>query len=252
MTRKTLFIGLSDNRVLRAEKDMQQNLGAVQNLEVGYNQAPAQVFFKSVPQPPDAYQQVYATLKYPFFVLVPDVLFDAANAVQYLGGDIPAGHKLVYDKIARNGVICIYTIDESMYNDLVHMYPNVMLRHFASVLIDYTVKTGFTEQQTIAAIDFENDLFYLCLSRKTDLLLCNKFAFKAPEDVLYFLLYSLEQFGISPAQCQLHVSGMVNENAEAMVLLKEYMEQVMLEETSLQLSDNFRHQTVFLHQDACV
>ena len=122
----------------------------------------------------------------------------------------------------------------------------------AIIIIDYTIKIGFSEQKTIATVDFEDGLFYLCIADKTDLLLCNKFVFKSPEDILYFLLYSLEQFEIKPANCQLHICGMVSQNSNALVLLREYFDQVVIEENEIQNAIELKYQTAFFHQDACV
>lgn len=255
---KNLFIGLSGSQVMCAEKDPGLNsLVLEKSIAVGYNQSPDKVFFDSFQSHGRNYGIVYCTLKQPFFVLVPEVLFDVSNfshetAVEFFPGIDLANQKIVYDKIARNGVICIYPVDNNTYEALVHLYPNVILKHYASVLIDYTVKTGYAEQRTVAVVDFESDLFYLCIARQTDLLLCNKFNFKASEDVLYFLLYSLEQFGIKPTDCQLHISGMVNENSGSVILLNEYFENVVLEESELKNTAAFKNQAAFFHQDACV
>jgi len=253
MPAKNLFISLSDHRIFHAEKDIHlHTLTQEKQLEVGYNQQPGKVFLTSVDLHGHDYQVVYCALKHPFFVLIPESLYDADAVNEFLPGIDLSNQKIITDKISRNNVMCVYPLDQEFYNQLVHRYPNIILRHYASVMIDYTLKTGFTEQKTVAAIDIEDGLFYLCLAHKTDLLLCNKFAFKAPEDILYFLLYSLEQFGIAPASCQLHISGMVSEHADSLVLLKEYIEHVVIEEISMSNAREFKSQAAFFHQDVCV
>lgn len=252
MQDKNLFISLSDNSILWAEKSISTNALAVEKqTPVGYNQSPEQIFFTEYHQSGRGYNLVYCTVKHPFFVLIPEMLFDENNAEQFLMGIDLTGKKILYDKVSRNGVICIYTIDQEAYERIIFQYPNVILRHYASVLIDYTVKTGFTEQKNVVTVDLENHVFYLCISKKTDLMLCNKFTCKAPEDILYFLLYSLEQFDLKPEQTQLHISGMVSENTEALVLLKEYFEAVMVEELNHIKADQFKYQTAFFHQETC-
>ncbi|HYG53363.1 MAG TPA: DUF3822 family protein [Flavobacteriales bacterium] len=253
MQGKNLFIGFSDHHVLCAEKDAAQNsLLMEKNIAVGYNQAPDKAFFDNFNAHGHQYNVVYCALKQPFFVLVPEVLFDATDTAQFLPGIDLTSQKILTDKIARNGVMCIYPVEIKPYDALVHTYPNVILKHYASVLIDYTVKNGYTEQKTVVTVDMEDNLFYLCISNKTDLLLCNKFAFKAAEDILYFLLYSLEQFELKPTECQLRICGMVLENSASVILLNEYFEDVVLEESELKNSSEFKNQTAFFHQDACV
>lgn len=253
MQSKNLFIGFSDHHVLCAEKDTTQNsLLSEKNIIVGYNQSPDKVFFENFKAHGHQYNIVYCALKQPFFVLVPEVLFDTNEITQFLPGIDLTSQKIITDKISRNGVICIYAVDNAAYESLVHTYPNVILKHYASVLIDYTVKNGYTEQKTVVTVDMEDNMFYLCISNKTDLLLCNKFTFKAAEDILYFLLYSLEQFELKPTECQLRISGMVNENSASIILLNEYFEDVVLEESELKNTTEFKNQTAFFHQDACV
>ena len=253
MSAKNLFISISPQHIFCAEKTAHENkLLLEKKFDVGYNQSAENVFFDSFKQHGRDYAVVYCSLKNPFFVLIPESLFDVNHLSDFLPGIDTKNQRIVTDKIVRNNVICIYAVDEAIYEKFTHQYPNIILKHYASVLIDYTIKIGFAEQKTIVAIDLEDGLFYLCLVNKTDLLLCNKFAFKSPEDILYFLLYSLEQFEIRPASCQLHISGMVNENAESLILIKEYFEQVILEEINIKNSISFHNQTAFFHQDACV
>lgn len=253
MQNKNLFITLSNQHVFCAEKNTLNNsILLEENIIVGFNQNPSQLFFDSFKEHGRNYNIVFCSLKQPFFVLIPEALYDEESAVDFLPGIDLANQKLITDKILRNNVMCIYSVDNSMYEKLTHQYPNIILKHFASVLIDYTIKIGFIEQKTIAVIDFEDGLFYLCLTNKTDLLLCNKFAFQSPEDILYFLLYSLEQFEIKSSTCQLHVCGMVSQNSNALVLLKEYFEQVIIEENEISNAVELKYQTAFFHQDACV
>lgn len=250
---KNLFITLSQQHVLCAEKDIQTNVLLMEkDIVVNYNQSPAEAFFKTFDGSGHQYQVVYCALKHPFFVLVPETLFEVQHLAAYLPGIDLNGQKPVYDKITRNGIVCIYTVEENWYQAFTQRYPNVIVKHYASVLIDYTVRNGFVAQQPVATIDLEDGLFYLCMANKTDLLMCNRFAFKTPEDILYFLLYSLEQFNISPARCQLHISGMISENAGSVVLLNEYFEQVVLEESAAGKAGRFKNQAAFFHQDACV
>lgn len=250
---KNLFISLSQQHVLCAEKDITGNaLVLEKDIVVNYNQSPGEAFFKSFDYHGRNYQVVYCTVKHPFFVLLPEAFFDRQQPAKFLPGIDLTGQKILHDKVTRNGVICVYNVEESWYRELTHRYPNVILKHYASVLIDYTLRNGFTEQKPVVTIDFEDGLFYLCLCNKTDLLLCNKFAFKTPEDILYFLLYSLEQFDLLPTQCQLHISGMVSENAGSVVLLNEYFEEVVIEESAIDKADRFKNQSAFFHQDLCV
>ena len=253
MPDKNLFISLSNQHIFCAEKKAVENsLVLEKNFEVGYNQHSDQVFFDSFNQHGRNYNVVYCALKQPFFVLIPEVLYDVNNVADFLPGIDLTNHRIITDKISRNNVMCIYAVDNTVYEKFTHNYPNIILKHYASILIDYTIKIGFIEQKTIAVIDFEDGLFYLCLANKTDLLLCNKFVFKSPEDILYFLLYSLEQFSLKPNSCQLHICGMVNENSGALILLKEYFENVLIEESEISSSVVFKYQSAFFHQDACV
>lgn len=253
MPNKNLYIGLSADRILIASKEEgSSTLSQEKQIAVGYNQSPLGTLLDHVKLSSYDYKIVYCSVKNPFFVLIPEILFDASNPSKYLTGVDLNGQKVLVDKIARNGVYCVYPIEQSSYEKLVHTYPNIILRHFASVLIDLTVKTGYSEQKIVVSVDVEDGLFYLCISNKTDLLLCNKFAFKSPEDILYFILYSLEQFTISPSSCEIHLSGAVGEHSASVVLLNEYFENLVIQEANPFLPVDFKHQTAFFHQDACV
>lgn len=253
MALEALYIGLSKHKVLCCEKPAGQGNAFLEKaFDVGYNQSPLHVFLDGMKQVTTGAQAVYCALKYPFFVLVPEVLFNEADAPSYLEGNDLTGKRILFDKLSRSGIVCVYPVEHDVYEKLILKYPNIIVRHFASVLVDATLKKGIAEKSTLVELDFENEEFYMCITKGASLMMCNRFAFKSPEDVLYFVLYGLEQFDIQPNEVSISTSGLVDINMASIILLNEYFEQVQPSEVLEHGSPDFKFQANLFHQHACV
>lgn len=253
MTGNTLYLSLSKHKIMCCEVAENDGSFLTQRIfDVGYNQAPLKVLTEGLHSISTGHTEVYCTLKYPFFVLIPESLFEESNAADYLMDADLKGKKVVWDNITRNQIICVYAVEQDVYDKLVLKYPNGIIRHYAAVMIDHSLKTASKANATVVAIDFENEEFYMSICKGNDLLLCNKFEFKSPEDVLYFVLYSLEQFQLKPEMAKVYLSGLVENNMASVILLKEYFADVFSNEANSIAATEFKFQSVLLHQHECV
>ncbi len=252
MDKEGLYISISEHSIIVSERNNDGHTLSKNKIKtVGYNQPVAGILIESLVDFKANYKQVFCALKQSFFVLVPDVLFSEDSAPEFLEGIDLKEKRVLFDRISRNGVVCVYAVECDLYEKLILRFPNCIIRHFASVMIDHTLQTGFASQSIIAALDFEAEEFYLTLVNKSELLMSNRFSFNSPEDVLYFLLYSIEQFALSPNQCKVVIEGFAEKNTESVMLLNEYFEQVAPNEIYSNVEPEFSHQSNFFHQNAC-
>jgi hypothetical protein len=73
---------------------------------------------------------------------------------------------------------------------------------------------NFSPQQAgTIFIDFKTDEFSVVVVRENKLLLCQTFAYTAPEDVLYYLLKCCQQLNLSQQRVQLCLSGLIEKDS---------------------------------------
>jgi hypothetical protein len=79
----------------------------------------------------------------------------------------------------------------------------------------YTVilKNPSSQPSGTISIDFKTDEFSVVVLREGKLLLCQTFAYTAPEDVLYYLLKCCQQLNLSQQQVQLFLSGLIEKDS---------------------------------------
>jgi hypothetical protein len=71
--------------------------------------------------------------------------------------------------------------------------------------------------------------------RKLQLL--NSYNCKTDEDVLYFLVFAIEQMGLNPETVELHLSGMIERDSNLHILINKYVRNVRL----MNRNDDFKY-----------
>lgn len=72
------------------------------------------------------------------------------------------------------------------------------------------------------AVDFRNNDFTVIAAKEGKLLLTQTFSYSAPEDVLYYLLKTCQQFSLSQQGVQLQLSGLVDKQSSLYKELYQY------------------------------
>ncbi|MEO6302309.1 MAG: DUF3822 family protein [Bacteroidia bacterium] len=131
-------------------------------------------------------------------------------------------------------------------NPQVHTIKNVKFcSAFDQELIQYLEKT-FTQAIIKHAGAINTDLFFsnhslmncnlflslndglleIAAKEKNDLLFYNVFSYENNEDVLYYLLFMMEQFNLNPMQIKLLIAGQLQTNDPLILSIKKYIKQV--------------------------
>lgn len=207
------------------------------------------------------YKSVYFMYLTPFSVLVPVPLFRKENPEVYLkySAQVNSSDKVLFRKIPAIDSYAVFPVPEDFINQVGVILNQVQFFHQSCPQIDL----GLTESR--GASDHTRVLAYintgfvdLILIRSGQLVLYNSFAIRDTNDLVFFILYLYEQFGLSQEESPVILSGMPEKYPGAMELLARYLKKVIMREfpKSFTYSNTFsvlsqHHYSPFIHLARC-
>ena len=125
------------------------------------------------------------------------------------------------------GIVNIYSTDRELYNWLSETYPLVDLiyQHKTSQLIDFAI---FSSKAQSAFLYFGNHHFTMVITANGGLKFCNRFEYKTAQDLVYFVLFTMNELGIEPDEIMLRLYGNIKEQTEEFDLLNQYLSNVKI------------------------
>lgn len=230
----TLIIEVSENHIRFCEMD------AVQNLPLWVVYYP---FDSVIEMSPDehlinavkhfqfskkSYNKVLLNSIDKLFTLCPTAFYKADDARSLLEFNVGSvGNRLVLTDDINSDVKLIYAIDEQLKSVLDKLYPQHQLKHSLTVLSKLMLSSDEFSKDGIL-LSLQNNCIEFVVKQDHKLLLANQYTVKTQEDVLYYLLFILEQYQLNPLFVNVSLMGNVEADAPLIKSLKKYIKHVHL------------------------
>jgi hypothetical protein len=162
------------------------------------------------------------------FTLCPNAFYSSDNSRSMLEFNTgPTLNKLILNDDINPDIKLIYSIDESLKSSLGQIFPHHTLKHTLTVLSKLTlVSEELAREQAILAI--HSTYIEVVLKHNQKLLLANQYPAKTQEDILYYVLFILEQYQLNPLTTNITITGNVDSNSELIRSLKKYIKHIHL------------------------
>ncbi len=165
------------------------------------------------------------------FTLIPLDLFKKEYTTRYL--QLAKGNQITAEEEAHTytheglGIVNVYSSNRELCNWLSDIYPLVEMnfKHKTSQLIDFGV---FTSKAQTAFLHFGNQYFTMVITANGTLKFCNRFAYKTSQDLVYYVLFAMNELEIEPHEIILRLQGNIVESSEDFKLLKQYLPNVKI------------------------
>lgn len=192
------------------------------------------------------------------FTLVPESLFEAAAAGKYLSLNcvVEKDDVVRFQYLHASGMVLIYALPEKQLLELSKVFPQLIVTHFAGhFLQNLPVQKKLHPEIHVA---FYPELMLLAVRNEGRLSFLNSFSYRAPEDVIYYLLYVAEQCGIRPEEAHLYLSGEIEANGKINQAIAKYFLNIHFStpERALNISNKYTdikpyRFTQLIHQFTC-
>jgi Protein of unknown function (DUF3822) len=216
-----------DNQLITSEKYhfpvQKEPVSIAEYLEAIYN---THDFLKSL-----KWKSVEIIIDNQSFTLVPLDLFKKEYTTRYLqlakGSQITDNEEVHTYTHKDLGIVNVYSSDRDLYNWLSDTYPlvDMAFKHKTSQLIDFGV---FTSKAQTAFLYFGHHYFTMVITANGTLKFCNRFEYKTAQDLVYYVLFAMNELNIEPDEIILRLNGNIIEQSEDFELLNQYLPNVKL------------------------
>jgi hypothetical protein len=161
--------------------------------------------------------------------LIPSALFLPEERHHYLDLNLEGSNddEVHHDSLENLGIINVYSVPGQVLNDISRLFPGSRHFHVTSVLIQslYVNYKNLMGDGKIF-LNVRDDEFDLLIFNGKQLGYCNSFPFKAPEDLVYYLIFVMEQLNLNPEEVPLVLLGAADRRSRLFELLFRYVRNV--------------------------
>jgi hypothetical protein len=173
-----------------------------------------------------SYKDVFINHSNTKFTLCPTVLYSPENTRTLLEFNIGyTSDSVIKTDEINHDIQCIYAIPELLNSTIDKLLPSHKSKNTLSVLCQLFLSAEEFSSESVLLYLYKN-LIYIIVKDKHKLLLANTFDVNTQEDVLYYLLFTLEQFELNPLTVKLAIAGNTETNNTLITSVKKYIKEV--------------------------
>ena len=152
--------------------------------------------------------------------LVPEALYQPEESEKYLsfGYNLPSGYAMMADRLACKAVN-LYALPLTLKNKVLAKWPEAKLTHSSSLFIN---SLPYTERPTVF-VNVRNRDFDMAVAKEGQLAFFNNFRFNTKDDFAYFLVFAMEQNGLSGQDTPVCFTGLIRPASEIIDLCGRYV-----------------------------
>ncbi len=177
------------------------------------------------------YKKVLFLYQTSSFALVPIPLFaddQAKEILEFNGCRLSAEDHLVTNKINMCDSVNIFAIPIFLYHTLKNQFPDVRFFHQCTPMIESSLLRKKSQAEYQFLINIQEHSFEIIATQKHHLKLCNTFIYSNEKDLIYLILFTFEQLGLSVSNTYIELSGAIGNNDARYLLIKRFLKNVVL------------------------
>ena len=173
--------------------------------------------------------------------VVPEPLFDKNNALSYLkfNSKILQNDYVAFDKIFNNECVNVYIPYVNINNYIFEMFDSFIYKHYSSIILE---KVKLNEKNTATPSLYLNinvnhmELIYFV---KNKLVFYNRFDFNTKEDLIYYLLFSVDQLKLNPEEIPVVITGDISKDDDNYMIIYKYIRNVSVFNSEISKENKF-------------
>ena len=189
-----------------------------------------------------------------YCALVPEPLFNEADQAKYLdfAFQVPDAYSIVSERLVSAQCFNVFALPTALKDKLTGKWPNIHITHSSSIFVDSILKN---EEGNGVFVNVRNRDFDLLVKKEGKLHFFNNYKFNTKEDFAYFLLFAMEQNGLSGQDTLVRFSGLIRPASDIIDLCGRYVRDIRFVEDphTLQVSkalDEVPFQYYYIHYQA--
>lgn len=174
----------------------------------------------------DHSQRIEAIFDFRKFALLPQSLYEQGKGPEMLSytAHLQKGEQVYVDQWGPSEAVLAYSLPASLVTWFHKRFQAGRFRQQGSAM--HQLYQQFTRQGTFALLHISTGRADLMLARDGKLLFYNQYSYQVEEDILYFVLFAMEQFNLLPTEIVLFLSGKSLRGEKLYQLLENYLAEV--------------------------
>ena len=168
------------------------------------------------------FQSVVGITDNRYCTLVPKPLFNEADQAKYLdfGFQIPEGYAIVSEQLESAQCYNVFAFTKALQDKVLAKWTNARIVHSSTVFINSIMQN---KDANGVFVNVRNRDFDMLIKKDGKLLFFNNFKFITKEDFAYFLLFAMEQNGVSGQDTPVCFSGLIRPASDIIDLCGRYV-----------------------------
>ncbi|MDP4289909.1 MAG: DUF3822 family protein [Bacteroidota bacterium] len=178
------------------------------------------------------------------FTLLPSDLFDDHNyqTIYNYNFSKSVEEEVFYSTLPILDTVLIYGVPSGLVESFKKRYPIAKFYHGNfPLLTSFVQKYRNEDNQGSVLANFRTGAMDILILHERKLQLLNSYTCKVNEDVLYFLIFAIEQIGLNPETVELYLSGKIEKDSNLLFMIKKYVRNIRL----INRNDDFRYSYPF-------
>lgn len=200
--------------------------------------------------PSHSFKSVNCCVAHTKFSLIPTSLFDEGKKESLLGFN----HEVKEDEeIISNGLLNIeakniFTVSKVLVSEIRNQFPNANFIHSSTAFMEGILIQNKNNSGKKAFANFYSDYLEIVILNGRDLLFCNAFKYKTPEDIAYYILFVYEQLHLNPETIELVLSGEIEKTAKEHSLLYTYIKNLRFASRPEGVKYSYKFEEILSHK----
>jgi hypothetical protein len=174
------------------------------------------------------YRNILINYFTPQFTLCPATFYAIDNSRSVLEFNIGnVSDKLILTDDINTDIKLIYAIDESLKSSFDQIFPSHHIKHTLTLLSKLMLQSDELVKENIL-LSVHSNYIEVIVKQDQRLMLANQFSVKTQEDILYYVLFIIEQYHFNPLTISLTIAGNVDSNSPLITSLKKYIKSIRL------------------------
>ncbi|MBO9594577.1 MAG: DUF3822 family protein [Niabella sp.] len=183
-----------------------------------------QALLSGIPEIQSPFQKKIIAFDFPAYTLLPAALNMGDNsALLHLAGADPQDH--ILNEHIGNEIVLNYSVPFTLLNQCIHHIPGAAYWHLQKIRI---AEAMVTDQGAVMDVNVIDHTFSVVAVKNGTLLLAQHYTYRAPEDVLFYLLKIAETHQLPQTAVQLNVSGLIDADSQLYKMLYAYFLNIRL------------------------
>jgi hypothetical protein len=157
--------------------------------------------------------------------LVPKSLYDENYSADYIkfNSKILKSDFLSSDEISINESVNVYVPYMNINNFIFDTFGVFEYKHSSTILIDSLLQKEKKSEDATLYLNVNKQHFELVAIKNQKLLLYNSFEYSTKEDVIYYLLFTIEQLQLNPETVKLNLMGLIEKDDQLYQIIYTYI-----------------------------